>query len=252
MTLHLITIGPSHYCEKARWALELARLSYREEAHAPIFHMPSVKRAGGRRTAPTLVTPQGVFDDSTDILRYIQNNESSAWRPYSEDTALDAEALALEERFDEVLGPHVRRLAYWYLLPHKKLVCDVVGAPSLPGVERTIITTFYPLVVMIFRRSLNITDAGAERSRARIDEIFAEVGALLADGREFLVGGRLTAADITFAALAAPLLLPAGYAWPLPTLESAPGALRAEIERLRATPAGQYAMRRYATSRAVA
>ena len=35
----LITIPPSHYCEKARWALDYARIPYREERHPPLFHL---------------------------------------------------------------------------------------------------------------------------------------------------------------------------------------------------------------------
>ena len=43
----LITIPPSHYCEKARWALDYAGISYREEGHPPLLHRLPVKLAGG-------------------------------------------------------------------------------------------------------------------------------------------------------------------------------------------------------------
>ena len=38
----LVSIGYSHYCEKARFALDLSPLkeSYREERHTPFFHLP--------------------------------------------------------------------------------------------------------------------------------------------------------------------------------------------------------------------
>jgi glutathione S-transferase len=36
--LRLITIPISHYCEKARWALERAGLPYREERHVQGIH----------------------------------------------------------------------------------------------------------------------------------------------------------------------------------------------------------------------
>jgi hypothetical protein len=53
---------------------------------------------------------------------------------------LAGEVLALEERFDERLGPHTRRLAYWHLLPHKALTCAVMSAPALPVHERALVT----------------------------------------------------------------------------------------------------------------
>ena len=40
----LITIPLSHYCEKARWALDRVALPYREEPHAPLLHRLATKR----------------------------------------------------------------------------------------------------------------------------------------------------------------------------------------------------------------
>ena len=35
----LLTFPSSHYCEKARWALDYAGANYVEEPHFPAFHM---------------------------------------------------------------------------------------------------------------------------------------------------------------------------------------------------------------------
>ena len=58
----LITIPISHYCEKARWALERAEIPYREEPHLQAIHWAHVWRAGRGRTAPVLVTEDGAAD----------------------------------------------------------------------------------------------------------------------------------------------------------------------------------------------
>ena len=55
------------------------------------------------------------------------------------------------------------------------------------------------------RKLMAISEETSERSRAEIDEIFSDVSAALR-GRQFLVGDRFTAADLTFASLAGPLL----------------------------------------------
>jgi glutathione S-transferase len=81
--------------------------------------------------------------------------------------------------------------------------------------------------------------------------VFDAVAARLADGRRFLVGDRFSAADLTFAALAAPIVLPAGYGSPLPPLSALPAAMVCEVERLRAHPAGGFATRMYAEERHV-
>src|SRR5215212_1631565 len=57
--LRLVTIPISHYCEKARWALERVGIPYREERHVQGIHRFAARRAGGGITVPVLVTPDG-------------------------------------------------------------------------------------------------------------------------------------------------------------------------------------------------
>src|SRR5215475_11254459 len=48
--LRLITIPISHYCEKARWALDRAGIAFREERHVQLVHRVAARRAGGGST----------------------------------------------------------------------------------------------------------------------------------------------------------------------------------------------------------
>ena len=75
------------------------------------------------------------------------------------------------------------------------------------------------------------------------------VGAAVSGGREFLVGDRLSAADVTFAALAAPALFPDRITRWLCPRDQLPAPMRAEVDRFRATPAGAYALRLYSHHR---
>ena len=55
----LLTIPISHFCEKARWALERAGLAYREERHVQGVNRIVSKRAGGHGTLPVLICEVG-------------------------------------------------------------------------------------------------------------------------------------------------------------------------------------------------
>src|SRR3954447_25848164 len=66
----LFTIPISHYCEKARWALDRAGLEYVEERHVQGVHQLVSRRHGGAGTLPLLVTSEGVFNQSEWIVRY--------------------------------------------------------------------------------------------------------------------------------------------------------------------------------------
>ena len=243
-TYRLITIPPSHYCEKARWALDLAGVSYQEERHPPILHWRAIRKAGGGRTAPVLVTDRGVLSDSTDILEFLNSQHPGTWRPYPQEDDLRAEVEELEELFDTTLGPHTRRVAYFHLLQHRELLMGSVLA-GVSGGERLFFRSLRPLMCWLLRRGMRITPTSTERSLERVRNVFATVSERLAEGRPFLVGDTFTAADLTFAALAAPVLLPRGYGSPLPTLADVPTELLGLVEEMREAPAGAFALRVY-------
>ncbi len=243
-TYRLITIPPSHFCEKARWALDLLEVPYREEAHAPILHYRSVRRAGGNRTTPVLVTDVGAFGDSTDILHFLDGRHSDGSTLYPGEESERREVEELEEFFDTELGPHSRRIAYFHLLPHRRLVTESV-LDRVSGFDRFVFRLLLPVMRSLMRKGMNINEASAERSLVRVREVFAKVGERLSDGRPFLVGDRLTAADISFAAMAAPVILPRNYGSRMPTLGDLPDAVLELIEEMRETTAGIFALRLY-------
>ena len=128
----LVTIPISHYCEKARWALDRAAIAYREERHVQIVHRVASRRAGGGGTVPVLVAPEGVFAQSADILAYADRHTEPAARLYPDDPALRAEVVALERDFDAGLGPEGRRWMYFHILPARDLgrAYNCTGVPA--------------------------------------------------------------------------------------------------------------------------
>lgn len=246
----LVTIGLSHYCEKARWALTYAGAPYREEPHAPGFHVRAVRRAGGKRTTPVLRTRDAVFPESNDILRFADRTLSRERALFPQDGARE-EVEALTAFFDTDLGPHVRRYMYFYVLQRRSLALSALTAGA-PRFERLTLPFFFPVVRSLMRRSMRIDEAGAERSRAKVEAVFARVDALLGDGRDYLVAGRFTAADLTFAALAAPIARPPNYGVTLPPEDDLAADARAQLERWRATPAARHVLAMYRAHRAAA
>ncbi len=242
----LISIPFSHYSEKARWALDHHRRSYREEGHPPVLHIVAVRRAGGSRTAPVLVLDDRVLDDSTAILAPLDAGRADTPRLYPElggDTVRE-----LEDLFDRRLGPATRRIGYGQLLRYPAIVrrSFPIGVGS---VEALLSRAFSPLLIAAIRRALRIDEAGVTRSSAVATELFDQVAGRLADGRPYLAGDQLSAADLTFAALSGPLLLPPGCPTTLPPYEAMPEPIRDLVDRYRATPAGEFGLRLYALDR---
>jgi glutathione S-transferase len=245
MIPRLVTIRFSHYCEKARWALDRARLAYDEDAHAPVLSYPAALRAAGKRTVPVLVTDDGVMSSSGAILDWADRRGTGpALRP----PELAHAVAALERTFDDKLGPATRRVAYGHILPDRSSVATMFSSIG-PAWERRVGTASHPAIAAFIRRGLKIDPAGVARSRRRVDAIFADVASRLDDGRRYLCGDAFTGADLTFAALAAPLVYPDGYArFGVPLEDMAP-SVRELVRSYRHTRAGAFVLRLYAEDR---
>ena len=78
---------------------------------------------------------------------------------------------------------------------------------------------------------------------------FDAVAERLSDGRPYLCGDRFTAADLTFAALSAALIVPPEYGVPLPQPDVLPAHIAGVVRGFRAHPAGEYALRLFRDER---
>lgn len=260
----LVTISFSHYCEKARWALDLTGEPYREEGHLPLFHFLPVglatrgaKDKGGDSVSsplstPVLITPSGErICDSTRILRHVMSDRPETLR-------VDSEALALDAKFSEDLGPHTRRYGYHYLLGDAKLLrrffWSLGNKPQAVGAA-----LLSPVYTRAMRKALNINAKGAARSKLKVQAVADDVEERLSDGRPYLCGDVFSVADLSYAALMAPSLLLThreGYGSEFPSMDETGGEAADFAREMRERRAGDFAMSIYdkhrGTSAAVA
>jgi glutathione S-transferase len=241
-SFRLITIPISHYCEKARWALERLEITYIEEPHPPLFHRLATSQNGRGTSVPVLVTEGGTFGDSNDILQYLDQITIVSKRLYPSEPNLRHKVEKLENLFDTQLGPSTRLWFYSYMLDERELMLRVF-CEGVNHVEQEIFTVVFPSIQAAMRQRLNITAKSTAISHNKIKRIFATVNERLADGRTYLVGDRFSAADLTFASLAAPTVLPTEYGVRLPQLDELPEEMTATIKEFRKTQAGEYALR---------
>jgi glutathione S-transferase len=185
----LVTIPISHYCEKARWALEHAGVPFRERRHVQGIHQIAARRAGGGNTVPVLVSGGAVLADSGAIVDYADRSAPADRRLYAADPAAAAEARALERGFDERLGPDGRRWMYHEMRDQRRLVVGYAPV-GVPAWERWALRAVHPLLARAIDRHLDITPATAATSLTAVRAVFDAVAARLADGRPFLVGER--------------------------------------------------------------
>ena len=241
--LRLITITVSHYCEKVRWALDWLNIAYVEESHAPPFHRFYTSRYGGT-TVPVLITENKTFTDSTDILHYLDSIAPAGKQLYPIEPELRREVEELEELFDTKLGVATRRWAYFYRLQQPRVISQVWQI-RVPWLEKVGCAIAFPVMIRLLKQKYNLTAEQASISLQTIRDIFEVVNQRLESGQQYLVGNSLSVADITFAALAAPVLSPKHHPIYQSQRQKPPQEMLTIIKELRKTLAGAFVMRLY-------
>ena len=131
-----------------------------------------------------------------------------------------------------------------HILPERKLLLSFNNA-GVPRWEDRLLRIGFPALSPLVGRVLGIRPGVEVDDEAAVWREFDFAGELLADGRPYLCGERFSAADLTFAALAAPCVVPTQYTVPLPQPERLPAKTVALVQRAREHPAGRHALRMF-------
>jgi glutathione S-transferase len=190
----LLQFSTSHYCRKARLALGYKQIDYKSENLTPGLHISKVKPLTGLTTLPVLLPqmqgqPQAIAD-STRIIKFLETyqTEPSLFLP---DHEQQTEALMLEDWLDESIGTATRFVYYQFRAGEGKQI-----DPSLIS----------QMVIKVVRQQYKINDASVELATSRLSTALEELSIRWRKS-DYLVGNRLSVADIAGAALLSPLAL---------------------------------------------
>ncbi|MET0385328.1 MAG: glutathione S-transferase family protein [Polyangiales bacterium] len=225
----------SHYCEKARWVLDIKRIPYRIHNQLPGPHGPTNRGLTGRTSVPVLVEDGRAIGGSHAIAMHLEAQQPEpALVPKS--AAARAQVDELVVYVDDVVGPAVRQYAYSLILPRIGMFREIFfgeyrGASKLIGsaLARPLswaIGSMYRVRDPSVRHVPDVLRTAADRIESR-----------LRDGAVYLFEDTLSLADITVASLLGPVIGPAGSPW---ELEIDIPELRALRSELGARPIGRY------------
>ncbi|WP_336365726.1 glutathione S-transferase family protein [Marinobacter sp. C2H3] len=216
MTVRLYQFAISHYCEKIRWALDHKAVHYQTVNLLPGQHIGPVRKLTGAGSSVPVLDDNGVIvQGSAAIIDHLDEhfpeNPLTPRSPVERD-----EALAWEHRLDEEAGPAVRIWCYHYLLQRPKRVIPMLTAGT-PFYNRILLSLAFSRVDETMRKWMKINQKTADAAEPVMAGLLAELAEAYRD-RPFLVGNRLSRADLAAGALFAPLFQPAQYPvpWPAP------------------------------------
>ena len=185
----LFVLPPSHYCERARWALDRMDVAYTEEPWAVGLHAPLARRVAPRTTLPILHTGREVIQGSGRILDW---------------TGMPGTDPDLEERFESRIGVLVRQFLYAAVLHDPRSGVRDILLEGVPRPQARLARLAWPVTCCLMIAGMNarptlIPDL-EEKLAVELDWFDGRIG-----DRGHLVGDRLGRADITAASLLAPL-----------------------------------------------
>lgn len=231
----------SHYCEKTRWQLDHKGLSFRTRNLLPGAHRLFSRLRAGVSTLPVLRDGKRVIGDSTRIAYYLEKYYPQA-PLLPEESAARRQVIELEQQFDRY-GVHVRRWIYGYLLGRPEVMRAMLQPYGMPAVMKGALA---PVLQRGVAQLYRVQAEPVARSQLRLEEGLALIETLIqGDPGRYLVGETLTLADITAAAMYAPLLSPPGAPWSFIDEATLPQPVQAALQGYRERPAGQWLLARY-------
>jgi glutathione S-transferase len=188
----LLTLPPSHYCERARWALDRQKIKYNEKPLGVGYHAIVARRIAISTALPILITGGQVIQGSGAILSWAQ---------------LCGGDHQLEQRFEETVGVLVRQYLYAATLSNSNSqLCDTLLA-GVPPLQVALGKALWPLMRPLMIRSMNARPRLLGALKEKLDSELDWFENRLR-GAPYLVGNRFGRADITAASLLAPLARP--------------------------------------------
>ncbi|MEQ8861159.1 MAG: glutathione S-transferase N-terminal domain-containing protein [Pseudomonadales bacterium] len=203
MTLRLHQFAASHFNEKVRWALDFKGLAHERVSYLPGPHIPAIRRLSGQTQTPVLELDGRVISGSANIIDVLEERQPDP-ALYPGDAGLRGAALDLQGRFDETVGPAVRTVVFSELINDGAYLCRMfAGSKSWP--KRLAYRAAFPLARGLIAkgngvdRAENVTRCFAETALA-LDRVAEQV-----QNSGYLIGTGFSVADLTAAALLAPI-----------------------------------------------
>ncbi|HEY4336074.1 MAG TPA: cytochrome P450 [Puia sp.] len=237
--------------EIVRWVLDRQDILYQHKMQSPPFCESAANRlvgGTGPDNLPVLIRTDALLYGTDSIVDYIEGRSLPSNRLIPADPAKKSEVMVLYNLFRHELEGKVTRYVYTQLLPEPSLARGLfTQGMSVTGKWR------YRWGYGSIRKTLYRSTGGMGNGEDLhgINDILDRVDSLLKDGRKYLAGAVCSLADIAFAAIAAPLVLPEEFGGAICRINQVPAAWRTNIIGWRDRPSGQFILRLYQEDRPV-
>lgn len=185
----------SHFCEKARWALDYKGLEFSRVSLFPPWHVLTTRRFGTYSSVPLLIDGSHAIQGSGKIISYLDDTY-----PESLLTRGDSSIVLQREKYlDNEIGVPLRAFFYYYSLRYRDFVSAAFMQNS-PRWHQMIFRLQYPLLARVIKKSYCPTEESALMAGKKLFTALNQVWQEL-DGKDYLHGDGFGRLDITVCSL---------------------------------------------------
>ncbi len=227
----LYILPPSHYCERASWALDFIGQDYQKIPFPVGLHAPLSRRIAGGTSLPIYDTGTAILQGSDRILDW---------------TGIGQGDPELEARFERKIGPLIRQFIYSSMLNDPKSGIRDILFDGVTGWQRIVGTLMWPVTRKMMIKGMSAYSSITEELSTKLDAELSWFEIRL-EGKPYLVGNAFGRADITAASLLAPLARPPHC--PLYSQGKLSARLEQRLTTWRTRPALQWVLKTYLEQR---
>ena len=178
-------------------------IDYVRQTYLPGPHMLPIKKLSGQPQTPVLQIDDRIISGSARILETLEQLQPSP--TLLPNDPLDRKSVLLwQEIFDAELGPAVRTILFEQLIDQGSYLVQMFGREK-PRLSRWAYRAIYPIAKPLIAKSNGVTDpANIDHAKRIVTETLDEINAQIVT-TGYLVGKQFTLADLTAAALIAPI-----------------------------------------------
>lgn len=246
--LELFQFRYSHYNEKVRWALDYKALSHKRTDLLPGPHARTIKKLTGQTQTPVLRINDQYVHDSAWIIERLELIFKDAPSLLPADEKDRERAREIARHFDFVVGPAARICTFVAMLDDPDYIAGLFAEGKAP-LTRTLYRALLPMVKGHIKEANGITSDHAMAEAERLLAENMQSLAKLTSRDRYLAGDSFSIADLTAAALIAPLIDPSHPDMKKPA--PMPERLAELMEKWRNHAAGRWALEIYERHRPI-